>query len=148
MTVQVTMLDDEGVSRAGDWLSGLPTPVAPAEVDTGPRYAAIRDSLRLLEANRRLRAVLARNAAITEASIARLVAGADPGYVLTDVDVSGSRADLSDALDGFERARHRARSTFIAAQFGTGMNMKEIGSAWGISRQLAHRFFNESRRDR
>ena len=41
----------------------------------------------------------------------------------------------------------RSRSTFIAAQFESGMNMKEIGRTWAISRQLAHRFFREAHRD-
>jgi DNA-binding transcriptional regulator LsrR (DeoR family) len=31
----------------------------------------------------------------------------------------------------------------MAAQFGAGMNMKEIGHRWGISRQLVHRFLKE-----
>jgi len=57
--------------------------------------------------------------------------------------VAGGRIELADSMSRFERARHAARGTLMAAQFGAGMNMKEIGHRWGISRQLVHRFLKE-----
>ena len=108
---------------------------------------AIGDLLRLLEASRRLQDSLARHAEMYEGSLSRLVNGTDPTTVLSRMDVAAARAELVGNLAEFERARHHARGTFIASQFEGGMNMKEIGRVWGISRQLAHRFFNEARRD-
>jgi len=132
MTVQATRLDDdEGARQASD----------------ERRDAAVRDLLRLQAANRRLRERLAVNAATSEESLRRLLDGADPGLVLEGVDVAGARVALAEALAEFERARHQARCTFVAAQFDGGLNMKEIGRRWGISRQLAHRFFREARRE-
>jgi len=67
--------------------------------------------------------------------------------VLDGVDVARARLDLAQSMAEFERARHQTRGTFISAQFEHGMNMKEISRRWAISRQLAHRFFKEARRD-
>jgi hypothetical protein len=168
MTVQVTTVDDEGADgaellRATPGLvvladrpadtaslttSVLDAPVSmPVPPDTAAREGAIEDLLRLLEASRRLQATLAANDATCEASVRKMMDGMAPAAVLADIDVAGARIDLSDSLGVFERARHRSRSTFIAAQFENGMNMKEIGRNWAISRQLAHRFYREARRD-
>jgi hypothetical protein len=115
--------------------------------DVDLRVVAIENLVQLLEANRRLQSTLAANAALCEASLRKMMNGSAPAAVLVNVDVAGSRLDLAEMLGEFERARHRSRSTFIAAQFESGMNMKEIGRSWAISRQLAHRFFREARRD-
>ena len=144
MTIQVTKTDDDADGGLGA-MDDLATEVHPRDER---HEVAVRDLLRLLEANRRLRDTLAANAAMCEASLARMLDGTDAGRVLDDVDVSRSRLDLAASMAEFERARHQARGTFISAQFDGGLNMKEIGRRWGISRQLAHRFFNEARRDR
>ena len=83
------------------------------------------------------------NADRCEASLLRLLDGAEPGHVLDDQDVASGRIELADSMSRFERARHTARGTLMAAQFEAGMNMKEIGHRWGISRQLVHRFLKE-----
>jgi hypothetical protein len=143
MAIRMTQTEDDtpGDPGSGTVLAAV-APLVPER-----QSEAIGDLLRLLEANRRLRATLARNAALYEASLARLVDGVDPGTALGQVDVAGARTELAGTLAEFERARHHARNTFITAQFEGGMNMKEIGRVWGISRQLAHRLFKESRRD-
>jgi AraC-like DNA-binding protein len=145
MTVQVTTIEDDDPGRTARH-------AAPAAMERDPardehREAAVRDLLRLLEANRRLRDTLADNAVHYEASLRAMLDGSDPGRVIDGVDVARCRLGLADSLAEFERARHKARGTFIVAQFDDGMNMKEISRRWGISRQLAHRFFKESRRD-
>ncbi len=145
MTLQATTIEDDDEERGGP----LTTSGAAPEVSDGcgHREAAVRDVLLLLEANQLLQATLATNAALCEASLLALLDGAEPGPVLEGVDVARARLDLTDALAVFERARHRARGTLIAAQFDAGMNMKEIGRRWAISRQLAHRFYREAQRD-
>ena len=127
MTLQAMTIQDDGAAERRD--------------------DAVRDVLRLVEANRRLQGTLQANAALCEGSLLALLDGADPGDVLDDVDVARARLELSDSMAAFERARHLARGTFVSAQFVRGKNMKEIGRRWGISRQLAHRFYKEAHRD-
>jgi len=123
---------------------GADTPTDPAEER---RLLAIRDLRRLRAASRDLRATLERAESLYDASLARLESGVEVGASLTGVDVSGARTSVVDALSEFERSRHLARGTFITGQHAEGVNTKEIGRVWGISRQLAHRFLNEARRD-
>ena len=145
MALHITALDDTPDTRfeplAQDRLTVLP------DLEAGPRDAAIEDLLRLATAARELRATLESCERMYEASLDRLIAGRDPGEAIHGVDVSGARLSITEALTEFERARHHARGTFINAQHDEGMNMKEIGRVWGISRQLAHRFFKESQRE-
>ena len=146
MTLQVTTIEDDDDGTVGE----LAPPTRALRVATDHDElgdAAVRDLLRLIETNRRLQEALAANAALSEQSLMRLLDGTAPGDVLDDVDVAGSRTMLFEAMVAFERARHQSRSTFICAQFEGGMNMKEIGRRWGISRQLAHRSFAEARRN-
>jgi hypothetical protein len=149
MTVQATTFEDEDAEGTGPprTATGLTVLPAPPDPDSASRETAIEDLLRLLEASRRLQVTLAANAEVCEASVRRMMDGTAPAAVLVDIDVAGARLDLSETLGAFERARHRSRSTFIAAQFESGMNMKEIARNWAISRQLAHRFFREAHRD-
>ncbi len=137
MTLQLTTIEDDDGER------NPASPVTLTTVDDERRHTAIRDVLRLLEANQRLRAALEVNADRCEASLLRLLDGAEPGHVLDDQDVASGRIELADSMSRFERARHTARGTLMAAQFEAGMNMKEIGHRWGISRQLVHRFLKE-----
>jgi hypothetical protein len=120
---------------------------APIDAAEERRLLAIRDLLRLRAAARDLRATLVHVESLYDASLARLESGVDVGRTLTGVDVSGARTSVVDALSEFERSRHLARGTFITGQHAEGSNMKEIGRVWGISRQLAHRFLKEARRD-
>jgi|GEM_PF-805843 hypothetical protein len=139
MTLQLTTIEDDDDGRT----AGLSSTVTLTAVDDDSRHAAIRDVLRLLEANQRLRVALEVNAERCESALLRLLDGTEPGHVLDDQDVAGGRIELADSMSRFERARHAARGTLMAAQFGAGMNMKEIGHRWGISRQLVHRFLKE-----
>jgi len=145
MTVQLTTIEDDEAGRA--MVQVTDATVRRDPVYDGHRDAAVRDLLDLLEANRQLRDTLAENAVHYEASILAMLDGVDPRRVIDDVDVARCRLGLAESLAEFERARHKARGTFIVAQFDDGMNMKEISRRWGISRQLAHRFFKESHRD-
>jgi hypothetical protein len=170
MTLQATTFADDGAPETGSaptaaTLTVLPArrPDAPepattavesldaadpsASRDSALREVAIEDLLRLLDASRRLQVTLAANEKMCEASVRKMMDGTAPADVLVDINVAGARLDLAGTLEAFERARHRSRSTFIAAQFESGMNMKEIARNWAISRQLAHRFFTEARRN-
>ncbi|MGA2835681.1 MAG: hypothetical protein ABSF84_03690 [Acidimicrobiales bacterium] len=160
MAIQVTAIDDDGadgvvipmagetavVESAGDVVGAEPCTAEPWSADDR-QEAAIRDVIRLTQASRELRAALEENEELYERSLARLNSGIYAGRALLGVDVARARLSVVDALGEFERARHHARGTFISAQFHEGMNMKQIGNVWGISRQLAHRFFKEAQRD-
>ena len=143
MTVQLTTYDDNGVDGTVGTLVALPS----VDQDDRLEDSAVADVLRLLEANRRLQATLEANAVLCEQSLLRMLEGDDPDTAIHTTDVAGARLALITAQAEFERARHRARCTFITAQFSGGMNMKEIGRRWAISRQLAHRFLKEARQD-
>jgi len=154
MTVQLTTYeDDDGTDGAvGDILAVAPVTLAPVgqpvDAEDDPlQDAAVADVLRLLEANRRLQSALEANAVLCERSLQRMLEGDGPDAAIGDTDVAAARLALVHAQAEFERARHRARGTFITAQFARGMNMKEIGRRWAISRQLAHRFLKEARQD-
>jgi len=146
MSLQVTMIEDEGPDRSEVSVAEPPTPPCP-DVRAERHAAAVRSLRRLTEASQDLRAVLRSNEEYYAATLGRLEAGADVAASTSDIDIAGARGRVVDALAEFERARHLSRGTFVSAQFDGGMNMKQIGRAWGISRQLAHRFFKEARRD-
>ncbi len=147
MTLQLTTFEDEGAEGTGPPGTAAISVLPALPADTTLRETAIEDLLRLLEASRRLEVTLAATAQACEVSVRKLMDGMTPAAVVADTDVAGARLDLAETLGAFERARHRSRSTFIAAQYESGMNMKEIGRTWAISRQLAHRFFREAHRD-
>jgi hypothetical protein len=53
------------------------------------------------------------------------------------------RANLSDALTDFERARHRSQRLLFRLLWAEGTSMSDIARAWGISRHLVSRLVNE-----
>jgi hypothetical protein len=53
------------------------------------------------------------------------------------------RANLSDALTDFERARHQSQRLLFRLLWAEGTSMSDIARAWGISRQLVSRLINE-----
>ena len=129
MTLQATRIEED------DDPGGTVAPTAataPAEaVAAEERDVAVGAVLQLLDASRRLQSTLATNAAMCEPTLAELLAGADPVAILDDVDVARARLRLVESMAEFERARHRARGTFIAAQFGRGHEHEGDRSAVG-----------------
>lgn len=76
----------------------------------------------------------------------RLVAQGSPmGELLSEVGAGKVRADVSEALDRFERVRHSSRRSFVVAGQAEGMSLGEMGRLWGFSRQLAARYAAEAR---
>jgi hypothetical protein len=53
---------------------------------------------------------------------------------------------MTDALDQFERLRHRSRLSLVVAGLDEGMTIGQFGRAWGFSRQLAARYAKEAGR--
>jgi len=64
--------------------------------------------------------------------------------VLPDVRADAWRAAITNALRRFEAARHRVLLVLVAIQVQEGRSIGEVAKAWGVSRQLASRWVQES----
>ena len=54
------------------------------------------------------------------------------------------RSAVTDAIRGFEAARHRVRLLLVAIEVEEGLSIGEVAKSWGVSRQLASRWVQES----
>ena len=64
--------------------------------------------------------------------------------VLPEVQADSWRAAVTDAIRGFEAARHRVRLLLVAIEIEEGRTIGEVARSWGVSRQLASRWVQES----
>ena len=64
--------------------------------------------------------------------------------VLADVRADAWRAAVTDSIRGFESARHRVLLVLVAMEVQEGRSIGEVARAWGVSRQLASRWVQES----
>jgi len=80
--------------------------------------------------------------------LAELLADGTPTIeALERVRSSQLRPELTDALDEFSGARHKARLTLLALAVEEGASMAEAGRSFSVSRQLASRLIAERERD-
>jgi hypothetical protein len=64
--------------------------------------------------------------------------------VLPEIHADTWRSDVTDAIRGFEAARHRVRLLLVAIEVEEGRSIAEVAKSWGVSRQLASRWVQES----
>ncbi len=64
--------------------------------------------------------------------------------VLPEVQADSWRSAVTDAIRGFEAARHRVRLLLVAMEVEEGRSIGEVARSWGVSRQLASRWVQES----
>ncbi len=64
--------------------------------------------------------------------------------VLPDIHADSWRSAVTDAIRGFEAARHRVRLLLVAIEIEEGLSIGEVAKSWGVSRQLASRWVQES----
>ena len=64
--------------------------------------------------------------------------------MLPEVQADSWRAAVTDAIRGFEAARHRVRLLLVAIEVEEGRSIGEVARSWGVSRQLASRWVQES----
>lgn len=64
--------------------------------------------------------------------------------VLPEIHAETWRSAVSDAIRGFEAARHRVRLLLVAIEVEEGGSIGEVAKSWGVSRQLASRWVQES----
>ncbi len=55
------------------------------------------------------------------------------------------RQRTSDAISEFESSRHRFRLALVAVAVAEGLNARQVGEAFGFSRQLASQYIKEAR---
>ena len=63
---------------------------------------------------------------------------------LLHVRADAWRAAVTNALRRFEAARHRVLLVLVAIQVQEGRSIGEVAKDWGVSRQLASRWVQES----
>ena len=71
---------------------------------------------------------------------AYLRAGNPMGASMRRADSASRSREITRVLDGFEQARRHIRSSVTALLLEDGATVAEVGEAFGVSRQLAHRF--------
>jgi hypothetical protein len=64
--------------------------------------------------------------------------------VLPEIHADTWRSAVTDAIRGFEAARHRVRLLLVAIEVEEGRSIGEVAKSWGVSRQLASRWVQES----
>jgi hypothetical protein len=64
--------------------------------------------------------------------------------VLPAIHADTWRSAVTDAIRGFEAARHRVRLLLVAIEVQEGLSIGEVAKSWGVSRQLASRWVQES----
>jgi hypothetical protein len=69
-----------------------------------------------------------------------LLAGTPIGDSMRRADSATRSRTLTRALEEFEQARRAPRASVTAAMLDDGATVSEVGDAFGVSRQLAHRF--------
>jgi hypothetical protein len=109
-----------------------------------PRDIALEEIDELLAAARRLRADLRAKEAVYRQVSRQLRRGTAVSATMQESGASTMRQELTDALDEFERCRHRTRLALTRAGLDEGMTIGELGRAWGFSRQLAARYAREA----
>ncbi len=92
--------------------------------------------------------LLRRQLVAHEAVCRRVVSGVEEGVpvacLLEDIRADSWRSVLTEAIKGFEVARHRVRLLMVAIAVDEGMSITDMARSWGVSRQLASRWVQES----
>jgi len=117
-----------------------PDPVDPAVL----RSWASSGVEELISTSRLLRQQLGVHEDVCRKVIAGLDQGAPMAYLLDDVEAASWRGVVTEAVKGFEVARHRVRLILVAIAVDEGMSITDVAKRWGVSRQLASRWVQES----
>jgi hypothetical protein len=112
--------------------------LSPYEVEVGAAMTARRD------AGVRLKDALCHDVAGYDGGM-ELVAAGRAMEILSPPTAGSIRQGMSEAINEFEAARHRFRLALVAVAMDHGLTAREIGEAFGFSRQLASRYLKEAR---
>ena len=64
--------------------------------------------------------------------------------MLPEIHADTWRSTVTDAIRDFEAARHRVRLLLVAIEVEEGESIGGVAKGWGVSRQLASRWVQES----
>jgi len=112
--------------------------LTPFELEVAEAMTACRDSAR------RLCSVLSEGVAGYEGGMA-IVSSGQVLDILATQAASSVRRRTSVAISEFELSQHRFRLALIAVAIDGGLNSRQIGEAFGFSRQLASKYIKEAR---
>ncbi len=119
-------------------------------VDSGPVDPAVLRSWassgieELVLTTRLLRRQLGVHEDVCRKVVAGLDQGAPMACLLDDVEAASWRGAVTEAVKGFEVTRHRVRLLLVAIAVDEGMSITDVARHWGVSRQLASRWVQES----
>ena len=106
----------------------------------------VRDKLALVGASKDLRQALERYEKVSAELADRVERGESGADALKAVEASVRLREVTDAMEGFEVARHQARMAMFVLAAEEGTSTSELGRQMGVSRQLASRLANEAKR--
>ena len=116
----------------------LPRDLSPYEREVGEAMTARRN------AALNLSSVLADDVSRYESGMADVRAGRSLD-ILVVLPASRFRQSTNSAISEFESTRHRFRLALTAVALDRGLNARQIGEAFGFSRQLASQYVKEAR---
>lgn len=99
----------------------------------------------LIEATVALRQQLVTHEAVCRRVLADVEERVPVGSTLSTVGADTWRSAVTEAIQGFETTRRRSRLRLVAMSLDDGMSIAEVARAWGVSRQLASRWVQETR---
>ncbi len=99
----------------------------------------------LIEATVALRRQLVTHEAVCRRVLADVEGRVPVGSTLSTVRADTWRSAVTEAIHGFETARRRSRLRLVAMSLDDGTSIAEVARAWGVSRQLASRWVQETR---
>ena len=99
----------------------------------------------LIEVTAALRRQLVAHEAVCRRVLAGVHGRVPVARALSDVRADSWRSAVTEAIQVFEVSRHRVRLALVAMSLEDGMSIAEVSRAWGVSRQLASRWAQESR---
>ena len=91
-----------------------------------------------------LRSELSAHEVICRKLLAEVRIGHQVTGVLTEIHADTWRSTVTDAIRDFEAARHRVRLLLVAIEMEEGESIGKVAKGWGVSRQLASRWVQES----
>ncbi|MGO8873684.1 MAG: hypothetical protein ACLQPH_20240 [Acidimicrobiales bacterium] len=113
---------------------------------TGNDSEAVQEAIReLLQAHKDLQRASKKNAVHLNRSLKRIEGGGAVRVIDAATPPSALRQEMNDALAALEHSRHQLRLAAMAKCLAHGISIGQLGRAWGISRQLAHRYAREAR---
>jgi hypothetical protein len=108
------------------------------ELEVAEALTARRDSAL------RLKEVLADIVSTSDGDLAEVMDGRSLDILLLPT-AGQTRRGISEAVTGFETARHRFRLALVAVAMDHGLTARQIGDSFAFSRQLASRYLKEAR---